>query len=359
MIRFRWLLIPVIGMLLFPSPLPAAVEIALRGQEPKRLEEVYNLGGLAYLALDDLLPPLGLKGGWDAVDHVYRIHSWLGTAVLFPGGRYLRMDNRFVPLVHPPRFIDGRFRVAEDFVREQLPLLLGVAVSYRNLDPLPVAAPSKEAGLDHLFSFLLRKKGKAGRLGLRGVAIDPGHGGTDPGAVGLYGVKEKDVVLEIALLLAKEIKMRLGIPVFLTRDKDYSLTLRQRLEQADKPEVDALIILHAQSSFRESAEGATLFIRPEGGAFGQAPHSGEESRQLARKLADTLYAGGLRVNGIRPASLLPLGEGDLPTVLVELGYLSHPEDNARLTDSEAQKKLAQALYQGIQRFSAARKENLP
>ncbi len=352
------MLLPLL-LLFSVSCLEAAVEISLRGQKPQRLEEVYNHEGTHYLPLDDLLPALKLEGGWDPVDHVYRIQSPRGTAILFPGCRYLRMGNRFMPILHPPRFIDGRLRVAEDFIRDQLPAFLGLAVQYRNFQPLSSPGRSREENLDHLFSFLLRKKELRGSFGLRGVAIDPGHGGADPGAVGLYGLKEKDVVLATARLLAKEIKMQLGLPVFLTRDKDYSLPPRQRLQAADKPEVDALIILHAQSSFRESAEGATLFIRPQKSASGLSPAANEESRQLAEKLADNLYGAGLRVNGIHSAPLLPLGEGDLPTVLVELGYLSHPEDNARLSDPDMQRKIAKALFQGIERFSASRKESQP
>ena len=346
-------------LLLMPSFGEAAVEISLRGQKPQRLEEVYIHEGTAYLALDDVLPLLGLDGRWDSVDHVYRIETHQGTAVVFPGCTYLRRGNHFMPIPHSPRFIDGRLRVSEDFVRAQLPAFLGLEIRYRNLDPPPSSGRSREENLDHLFSFLLRKKELRGGFGLRGVAIDPGHGGTDPGAVGLYGLTEKDVSLEVARLLAKEIKMRLGLPVVLTRDKDYSLNLRQRLQAVDKAEADILIILHAQSSFREQPEGATLFIRPQKNAPGLSPATNEESRQLAEKLGDALFGAGLRVNGIRSAPLLPLGEGDLPTVLVELGYLTNPADNARLNDADTQRKIAQALFQGIERFSASRKEMQP
>jgi N-acetylmuramoyl-L-alanine amidase len=355
----RYLILVPLLLILFPASPWAAVELSLYGQEPKLLEEVYNHEGIPYLALDDVLPPLGMSGSWDPVEHLYRIQTPQGSAVLFPGCHYLHLDSRAMPILHPPLFIDGRLRVAEDFVRDQLPAFVGLDIHYRNLAPLASSGSSREENLDHLFSFLLRKKELQGGFGLRGVAIDPGHGGADPGAVGLYGLKEKDVTLAVARLLAKEIKMRLGLPVFLTRDKDYSLNLRQRLQAADKPEADILIILHAQSSFRDTAEGATLFIRPHKGAAGLAPAAGEESRQLAEKLANALYGAGLKVNGIRMAPLLPLGEGDLPTVLVELGYLTHPEDNARLSDPDMQQKMAKALFEGIEGFSASRKEMQP
>jgi N-acetylmuramoyl-L-alanine amidase len=345
--------------LFFPFILEASVELSLSGRAPVRIHEVYNNGGVAYVALDDALPALGMRGRWNSVEHVYSIKTPQGTAVIFPGCRYLRLRNRFVPLPHPPLFIDGKLRVAEDFLYEQLPSLIGIAVHFRNLDPTFSSPTRKETSLDRLFAFLLRKKKIQAGSGLRGLAIDPGHGGTDPGSVGLDGIKEKEVVLEIAHLFAKTVKMRLGIPVFLTRDKDYSLTLEKRLQVANAPEVDALILLHAQSTFSAQAKGITLYIRPERD-FDQGKGGNDDmgSRLLADYLADMLRRAGFTVNGIRTAQLLPLGRGDLPSVLVELGYLSNPEEKARLIDPGYQKNLANVLYNAIQEFSDSQKEKI-
>ncbi len=316
-------------------------------------------GGVAYLALDDALPALGMRGSWNSVEHIYSIETYQGTAVIFPGCRYLRLKTRFIPLPHPPLFIDGRLRVAEDFLYEQLPSLLGIAVHFRNLDPNFSTSSRKETSLDRLFAFLLRKKEVQAGSGLRGLAVDPGHGGTDPGSVGLDGIKEKDVVLEIAHLFAKNVKMRLGIPVFLTRDKDYSLNWEKRLQVANAAEVDALVLLHAQSAFGPEAKGITLYIRPENSfEKDNGGHNDMGSRLLADYLADMLKQAGFAVNGIRAAQLLPLGRGDLPTVMVELGYLSNPEEKARLIDPGYQKNLANVLYNAVREFSDSQKENL-
>jgi N-acetylmuramoyl-L-alanine amidase len=78
--------------------------------------------------------------------------------------------------------------------------------------------------------------------------------------------------------------------------------------------------------------------------------------QLANQLALALRAAAIEVNGIYPSPLLSLGRGDLPTVQVELGYLSHPEEAARLADNQYQDRLAQALYQGVRQFAELQKE---
>lgn len=337
-------------------PAGATVEIALNDEPTVAIDEVYLREGVPYLPVEDVLEALHLSGQWDSVEHVYRIRTSRGTAVISPGSLYLRLGERFVPLTNPPRFIDGRLRVSEDFVTSKLPALLDMPVRYRNLSPPAVASDKSRNPIDKLFSFLLRKKTKDG-VALRGVALDPGHGGQDTGSLGIGGVKEKEVVLGVARRLEKLVKMQLGIPVYLSRDGDYALDRRQRLEIAANPEVDALILLHAQASFSTAPHGVTFFVRPEEAFEGQAPPVGEgESMRLAQYLADACRERGLEVAGIVKAPLLPLGRGDLPTVLTELGYLSSAADQSLLRDPDGQERLAMALFKGLKDFADERKE---
>jgi N-acetylmuramoyl-L-alanine amidase len=192
---------------------------------------------------------------------------------------------------------------------------------------------------------------------LRAIAIDPGHGGQDPGSLGINGTKEKDVVLEIAKRLEKNLKMRLGVPVYLSRDGDYGSTLQQRMENAARADVDALITLHAQSSFSPLPKGITLIVRPhEQFEDGRTPAGERESLLLARHIGDALTKSGFGMSNIVEAPLLPLGRGDLPTVLIELGYLSNPDDLQLLRDPAGQDRLAGALFDGLQSFAEAQKE---
>jgi N-acetylmuramoyl-L-alanine amidase len=345
-------------LLLLPLPAHASVELALTGQPPVTIKEVYLRDGMSYLAVNDVLAPLHLSGHWDSVEHVYRIETPRGTAVISPGSHYLRIGGNFIPLSHLPRFIDGRLRVAEDFVTAQMPNLLGVSVYYRNLNPQPIQTPEGETPLDRLFAFLLRKKNpEAGSTSLRAVAIDPGHGGQDPGSIGIDGLKEKTISLEIARRLEKRIKMDLGIPIYLSRDGDYALTPQQRLEPAGHPDVDAFLLLHAEAAFNVSPHGICLLVRPqEESENGVLPAEEGESMRLARCLEESLRQDGFLVDGIFRAPLLPLGRGNLPTVMLELGFLSNPEDAALLRDQSAQEKLAEALFTGLKKFANGQKE---
>jgi len=351
-------ILPLLSILLaFATFAEARVELALPGQAPTTIDEVYLRDGASYIAVDDVLAPLGLSGAWDSVEHVYRIKAPTGTAIISPGSHFLRIGERFLPLSTPPRFIDGRLRVADDFVTGPLPSLLGEPVYFRNLDPNRSTVAEEQSPIDRLFAFLLRKKQPENGPRLRAIVLDPGHGGEDPGTLGAGGSKEKTVALDVAHRLEKKLKMQLGIPIYLSRDGDYSLSPQQRLEAAARPDVDLLLQLHAQSSFSSAARGVTLFVRPREETTEGALARGEgESIRLARFLAAELNSSGIEVAGIVQAPLLPLGRGDLPTVLVELGYLTNPDDLAQLRDVAGQEKLAGALYAGLKDFADTLKE---
>lgn len=344
MIRTLLLLLMLLPTL---SVAEGAVQLALEGSSPVTINEVYHRDGVAYLAVDEILPVLGLSGSWDSVKHIYSIKTPWGRAQMSPGSQFLRLGGQLQPLTNPPSFIDGRLRVDENFVAIHLPALLNLSVYYRNLDPSVEQMPS-QSSLDRLYSFLLHKQKSADVKGLRAVAIDPAHGGSDPGSMGPNGLKEKEVALAVAQGLQKRFKMRLGLPVYLSRDADYSMTVAQRFTAVNNPEVDALIMLHAQSALSTSSRGVVLFIRPQ---EQRADSGGKDSMALAVCIRQALSRAGLQVAAIERAPLLPLGQGNLPTVLVELGYLSHPADREILSQSAGQERLAEALYRGLKAFA--------
>lgn len=332
----------------------SVVELAVQGKSPQPLTDVYLHQGLPYLALDDLLAAVSLQGHWDAVRHIYSIQTQKGLAELSPGRKNLKIGARFYPLIDRPRFIDDRLRVSENFVLNQLDLLTGLPVYYRNLNP--VEKPSGgDSTMDRLFAFLLRKKHPATPLGLAGVALDAGHGGLDPGVIAADGTKEKDLTLELTLRLQKILKMNLGVPVYLSRDDDYQLTASQRLEALKHEDVDAWLLLHTGGSFSPAAQGVAIFVRST-----RPPANGElpdQSLLLAREIMLALEAVEVPVAGIFSSPLVPLGQGNLPTALLELGFLTNPQDLQRLRTVVGQQKLADALYQGLNSFSLNRKKN--
>lgn len=329
-----------------------AVQLALEGQPPTTIEEVYLRDGASYLAVEEVLQVFGLSGSWDSVKHIYEIDTPQGKALMSPGSQFLRLGGRLQPLTNPPSFMDGRLRVDEDFVAIHLPAILNLSVYYRNLDPDVEQLPANSS-LDRLFSFLLRKQKPSGVQGLRGITIDPAHGGIDPGSIGPNGVTEKEVVLSIAQKLQRRLKMHLDLPVYLSRNGDYSLTPGQRFEALNNPEADALILLHAQASLSPKPRGVMLFIRPQE----QLAARGDDSLSLAQQLKQALTQAGIVVTAIERAPLLPLGKGDLPTVMVELGYLSNSEDRELLSQAAGQERMAEGLFNGLKAFAQYQQES--
>jgi N-acetylmuramoyl-L-alanine amidase len=357
-------LLIIIILFFLAIPLYAAVDIAPRGKSPVRLEDVYQQGGVPYMAVEDVLGAVGLTGHWNSIKHVFRIRTTRGWAEISPASSYLKIGEQYYPLQEKPRFIDGRLRVTDNFVLNQLSMLVGKPIYFRNLDPdIDTAVTDEPSSLEQLFAFLLNRKIERSGPLIRAVAIDPGHGGLDTGVIAETGFKEKDINLKVAEKLTKQLKMKLGVPIYLSRDGDYELTLEQRIKPASNEDVDIWLLLHTQASLSPQVKGVNLFIRPDEVQQPQEAEAVAEvvtntSRELAEQLALALRQAEIEVGGIYPSPLLSLGRGSLPTVQVELGYLSHPEELTALQDDGYQERLAQALYQGIRNYARLKKERL-
>lgn len=343
-------------LLLLPAAAAALVEIGRAGQAAVVIEEVYQREGTSFIAIDDVLSALGVDGDWDSVAHVYKIRTPQGWAVISPGSQFLKIGEDFVPIAHRPRFIDGKLRVSETFILEQLAPLLPEPLSYRNHNP-PTPVVSEDP-LDRLFAFLLRRKPQTEDPSQWVVALDPGHGGLDTGAIGPDGSKEKAVNLAVAGRVERLLKMHQDAPVLLTRDSDYAVGAEQRLQTVVQGKADVLLSLHAQAFFAPQPHGVMLFIQPETEQSLAAGMTGvPASRQLAEALRAALLAAGFTVADILEQPVRPLGHGDLPRVLVEMGSLSHPGDLAMLHDPVRQQDLARALFDGLQDFFENAKDN--
>ncbi len=342
----------------------AAVDIALRGKDPVRLEDVYQQQGIPYIAIEDALGAVGLTGHWNSISHSFKIRTKHGWAEISPASQFLKIADEYYPLKEKPRFIDGRLRVTDSFILNQLAQLTGRSIYFRNLDPDIDNAPAREiSNLEKLFAFFLNKKTTKNGPLIRAVAIDPGHGGLDTGVIAETGLKEKQLNLEVAKKLAKQLKMKLGIPVYLSRDGDYELTMEQRLQAASKEDVDLWILLHAQATFSPQQKGVTLFIRADEMTQNVPAEGVEETTEsdsliLAKKLSLALQESAIEVRGIYSSSRLSLGRGNLPTVQIELGFLSNQEELQQLQSSDYQDKIVQALFTGIHRYAKLSKEKI-
>lgn len=224
------------------------------------------------------------------------------------------------------------------------------------------------------------------------VALDPGHGGEDPGAIGPAGTREKDVVLRVAHLLRDRINATTvgGNPMraFLTRDGDFFVPLGTRVEKARRVQADLFISIHADAFTTPAARGASVFALSQGGASSTA------ARWLANKENQADLVGGINVQSkdrhvqralldmsttaqindslklgsvllgeignvgklhkprVEQAGFAVLKAPDIPSVLVETAFISNPEEERRLRSSAYQEQLADALMRGITRYFA-------
>jgi N-acetylmuramoyl-L-alanine amidase len=171
------------------------------------------------------------------------------------------------------------------------------------------------------------------------VCIDPGHGGTDPGAIGKvpFILNEKDVNLSISLLLKKELEAK-GHTVFLTRDTDISVSLGTRASFANQKNVD-IFIIHCNSSTSNSAEGIETWIFTDSNA----------GKKLAEPVQQSLIStfSTHKNRGIKEANFQVLRETEMPAILVECEFISNPTQLQFLSDNNNQKKIAQAIALGI------------
>jgi N-acetylmuramoyl-L-alanine amidase len=179
------------------------------------------------------------------------------------------------------------------------------------------------------------------------VIVDPGHGGRDPGAAGVGGVIEKDIVLDVARRLAANLSARLRVDALLTRSGDVTLPVDRRLPPPES-RAALFISLHANACRDPGPRGFEVFY---GGGFVRTASStatSVEAARLGRAIAEALGArlGPVR-GGARPGAYAVLVRNPVPSVLVEIGYLTDAGDAARAGDADYRERLADALVEGV------------
>jgi N-acetylmuramoyl-L-alanine amidase len=220
------------------------------------------------------------------------------------------------------------------------------------------------------------------------IAIDPGHGGEDPGAIGKSGSREKDIVLAIARKLKEKIEQEPDMRSYLTRDGDYFVPLHTRVNKARRVQADLFVSVHADAFVQPHAKGASVFALSQQGATSTA------ARWLANKENNADLIGGLNIKSqdkqvaqllldmsttaqikdslklgdavlkqiggfaklhkkhVEQASFAVLKAPDVPSILIETAFISNPEEEARLNDVEYQEQIASAILKGIRSYFA-------
>ena len=230
------------------------------------------------------------------------------------------------------------------------------------------------------------KAAKPSHRRLLTIAIDPGHGGEDPGAIGKRGSREKDIVLAISRRLKQKIEAEPDMRSYLTRDGDYFVPLHVRVNKARRVQADLFVSIHADAFIKPNARGASVFALSQHGATSTAArwlankengadligglNIKTQDRQVAQllldmsttaqikdslKLGDAVLKqiGGfarLHKRQVEQASFAVLKAPDVPSILIETAFISNPEEEARLNDHVYQDQIAKAILRGIRNY---------
>jgi N-acetylmuramoyl-L-alanine amidase len=220
------------------------------------------------------------------------------------------------------------------------------------------------------------------------IAIDPGHGGEDPGAIGKRGSREKDIVLAISRRLKQKIEAEPDMRSYLTRDGDYFVPLHVRVNKARRVQADLFVSIHADAFIKPNARGASVFALSQHGATSTAArwlankengadligglNIKTQDKQVAQLLLDMSTTAQIKdslklgdavlkqIGGfaklhkpqVEQASFAVLKAPDVPSILIETAFISNPEEEARLNDHEYQEQIAQAILRGIRNYFA-------
>jgi N-acetylmuramoyl-L-alanine amidase len=218
------------------------------------------------------------------------------------------------------------------------------------------------------------------------IAVDPGHGGKDPGARGRGGLQEKKAVLEIGKRLAKLIDAEPGMHAFMTRSDDRFLKLQQRINNAQKAGADLFISIHADSFSDRRVRGSTVYVLSDKGATDEAAKllaerensadliggvdiadkddvlagvlvdlSQNASLEASMEVGDMFVGemsriGKIRKNRVQQAGFRVLKSPDIPSILVETAFISNAQDESNLKSVQYQQRLARAMHQGIKSY---------
>ena len=250
--------------------------------------------------------------------------------------------------------------------------------------PAPIAPPPPEPVL------VLQNEPSRVRVSEKEIviAVDAGHGGNDPGAIGLAGLREKDVTLAIARRLAKKIDAEPGMRAVLTRDSDTFIELRSRTVKARQVNADLFVSVHANAIADRSMQGSAVYVLSERGASSEqarwiANHENaadlvggvelqkqddnvaavlidisqgatmEASFDLGSRMLNSMSRiNRLQKSEVQQAGFMVLKSPDIPSVLVETAFISNPREEKLLGDADYQDKMAQSIFEGVRSYFA-------
>jgi N-acetylmuramoyl-L-alanine amidase len=322
-----------------------------------------------YVALDDLAAQTGAQLLVEAPTATYRLRRGDRTVAVTPGLGVALVGSDLVALDREVVVHYGRAYVPCELVRS-IERAFGVAaVRPRPTTPEPRLPPAPPPAPRCPLAIIQR------------ICIDPGHGGKDPGAISRGGLREKHVVFDTALKLGEELRRR-GFDVVMTRDSDEFIELENRPAIAARQNADVFVAVHANAMGDRSVRGVEIFycdaryssvdLAASAARAGRHPHPDDlganaalppganqaalqmlfeeyyhESAELAKALDRSFTRAGMPVRSLRTAGFRVLRLAETPAVLVEIGFLTNPSEEALLRTDAYRRKAAQAIADGL------------
>jgi N-acetylmuramoyl-L-alanine amidase len=351
--RTKKLLILVIGYWLLVIGLSGCATVPTRETLP-----TYNINGVTYLPLVSLCDLKGVNWEYDTFTRTVTLSKDSHKINLMVGDTLVLVDGKAQHLRHPVNIYQGAVVLPYKFKEDIFEPLFK-----ESLTALPAALPA---------------------LRIKKMIIDAGHGGTDPGAIGRGGLREKDVTLDIAKRLAKLLKTA-GMEVILTRATDRFVSLCDRVNIAENSHADLFISIHANANRVRSLKGFEVYyvssrVNDSQRALSASKETAldfdntcfaSDSLNLKATLWDMIYTSSraesidlsryicqaahnnldAKILGIKDARFYVLKGTHLPAVLIEIGFLSNYDEERLLKDIYYRQRIAEALAQGIKNYA--------
>jgi len=374
--KFLWLLVlPLLPLLFFSNP-------------DSRLE-IYNLRYHTHPFFTRIVIDIGKlrEYTYSRLTHPDRIYVDIYQAKLNPilHGKTIPVKNDYLTQIRIAQKTASTVRAVVDLDFNKVeyyhlfhlfdPFRIVIDIYPKKEKQSPSSKPSSPPEPAESGYSMIRQLG----LGIRRVVIDPGHGGSDPGCIGKTGLKEKDVALQVSLRLKKLLSARKDLEVTLTRESDIFVPLENRSVIANQKKADIFVSIHANSIPNRRLSGVETFYLN----FSYEPSVNEiaaienatstknisemmeiikkivrrsktvESKELAKKIQTKLVKSlslkyrNIKDQGVKGGPFWVLIGGEMPSVLVEISYLSNPQDELRLKNSLYLQQVAKGIYEGI------------
>ena len=369
-------LFTILFIFLFVSSAFSSAMLVVDEKPGPVIDGTYKCNGIEYVQIIPVLKALGFKTTWNETANKLIFKGEAGTGVLSPLSPFITFGAGVFHLPGPPVFLDAKLCVPVEFVSGDLSEILSRKISFNNWESCPAPPPM---GLPHR------------PLYLRKIVIDPGHGGHDPGATSPSGLKEKDIVLLVALKLADRLRDEMGIEVVMTRSDDTFITLGERARITNTSGAQIFISIHANGAFNNTATGTeTFFLSFEASDQKAAALAAAENASLrletdnpmadsdiddlktilwdlvrtevlkdSEKLAIVVQTRlekqlNLPSRGVKQAPFYVLMGSSIPAILVEIGFMTTVDEASLLADSKFQDRIVYSLFSAILNYDTVR-----